>query len=73
MECSKDQRKGIEPEATYIDDHDEEISPLNKNLDWETQIELLNLQHQQITVVKNLELFINVRKLNLMDNNIGKI
>ena len=34
---------------------------------------MVNLAHKQITIIKNLDLFMNLRKLNLMDNNIIKI
>ena len=46
---------------------------MQKKQEWEKNIELLNLAHRQITMIKNLELFVNLRKLNLMDNNIIKI
>lgn len=74
MECSKDQRKGYEQAMQHtIDSHDDEQSPVGRNFDWESQIELLNLSHQKVTHITNLEMFINLRKLNLMDNNIIKI
>ena len=46
---------------------------MQKKQEWEKNIELLNLAHRQITMIKNLDLFVNLRKLNLMDNNIIKI
>jgi len=46
---------------------------MQKKMEWEKNIELLNLAHRQITMIKNLEAFHNLRKLNLMDNNIVKI
>jgi len=76
MECSKDQWKDIESDTMDTSpQHDIESSPSkpSRNIDWEEQIEHLNLQHQQISVINNLDLFINIRKLNLMDNNITRI
>ena len=40
---------------------------------WEKLIEILNLAHQGISVLKNLDPFSSLKKLNLMDNNIAKI
>lgn len=50
-----------------------DIVGANTFLEWEGQIEILTLAHKHISQVKNLELFINLRKLNLMNNNIVKI
>ena len=46
---------------------------LEHKTDWERQIEVLNLAHLSISHIANLEQFINLKKLNLMDNNILKI
>lgn len=75
METAKDQRKGLF-EAPVVDPDDPDLqlsTEVERKLDWETQIETLNLSHKQITIIKNLDLFVNLRKLNLMDNNIAKI
>ena len=40
---------------------------------WEKQIEELTIIHKSITLIGNLGLYSNLRKLNLMDNNIAKI
>lgn len=45
----------------------------NRKQDWEKHLELLNLAHKQISIIKNLDVFMNLRKLYLMDNNIVKI
>lgn len=75
MDCTKEQRKGFDVDST-VDETDENSSnyqPSRVNVEWESQIESLNLSHHQISVISNLELFTNLRKLILMDNSIAKI
>jgi len=73
MDTAKDNRKQLFDSP--LNDPEDLEGPLNieRKLDWETQIEHLNLSHKEISIIKNLDLFINLRKLNLMDNNITKI
>jgi Leucine-rich repeat (LRR) protein len=78
MDSVKDQRKAlIETQEEVGEQAEEEEQPssprADKKIDWEKNIEVINLSHKQITVIKNLEMFMNLRKLNLMDNNIVKI
>jgi len=71
MECSKEQRKGYEIEVSMNEESEVSTPCLAKRqVEWEQQIETLNLTHNQIGIISNLELFVNLRKLNLMDNNI---
>jgi hypothetical protein len=81
FEKIKDQRKNLFENTTNEDSDDAAPSTVNPDTDytyprkpdWEKQIEILNLSHQQISIVKNLDTFVNLRKLNLMDNSIQKI
>jgi len=79
FEKIKDQRKNLfENGENESDDErappgEDKDYPYPRKPDWEKQIELLNLSHQLISIVKNLDTFINLRKLNLMDNSIYKI
>lgn len=85
VESVKDQRKNLFDsiageqnddgltESAQLNDLTAKYSQQERRADWEKQIELLNLSHKQLSIVKNLESFINLRKLNLMDNNIMKI
>jgi Leucine-rich repeat (LRR) protein len=78
MDSVKDQRKGAQIENYQEEvgeqaEEEEKPSTPDKKQDWEKNIEMVNLAHKQITIIKNLDLFNNLRKLNLMDNNIIKI
>ena len=78
MDSVKDQRKAaIETQEEVGEMVEEEEKPSTprgeKKMDWEKNIEVINLSHKQVTLIKNLDLFMNLRKLNLMDNNIIKI
>lgn len=57
--------------GTMSPGHQEESNERKAN--WEIAVEQVRLPHKQITIIKNLDLFVNLRKLNLMDNNITKI
>ena len=89
MDAAKDQRKGLFEQASVdieidplADQNDESPGGItqgsiqetyDRTVDWERQIELLNLAHKQISVIKHLDQFVNLRKLNLMDSSIEKI
>lgn len=65
MNQVRQQKKNI-----VIDNKDDES---NKHLNWERQVEELQLSHLQLSAISNLEKFVNLRKLNLLDNNINFI
>jgi Leucine-rich repeat (LRR) protein len=74
MESSIEQRKGFEQDTANLEESENSSNHLSKRqVEWESQIETLYLSHKQIGVISNLEMFINLRKLNLMDNNITKM
>lgn len=46
---------------------------LEQKPNWERQIEILSLSHQGISLIRNMDPFVNLKKLNLLDNNIIQI
>lgn len=61
----EDGRGDLPPVAKY--------EPAERKANWEKLIEILNLAHQGISQLCALEPFVNLKKLNLMDNDIAKI